>query len=849
MKFLYQPTDEINTHRIFDIRLLDGKLSFVRADDKRVSFYIVENGKIIHEQSYDYPEAWVYFQNFAHEADGTIYGVEKRGHIIKFANNTQTLVYTSPKNSKEVLYDIDIQNGQIFFVDVYGGRICKVLSDKIAYTILSSQSLDGKATDGKDVSISNVYAKQDTLFTVYNDTIVNFKPDGQILSRESTFLIGQRQTLINYSYISIFGLALLCLAYLILRIICHVLVNKPKLSIVAISEIAIVIFTLVLSGSIIFGVSNPFQFNYLDHVTNQLRDMAISGANRFNEDWLDGINYASDFMNEDYANMSSLLHSITTERHAVDSRYGAEINVIDDDGRGYAIVYTDNSIGTYYPMAPSTYIDVKKVYDTGESLESEPTLAGSGTFLFGHAPIFNREGKVVAVFSITQDNYRVMETFDKIIIDIAINVMLVIIALIFFMNEGFTIVPQLGEEKRLGVNFASIGDNPAPLSMLRIMAFSIGFVLDMSSSFLSVYTSSFWNETLGISQAMAGAIPLFANTIFVSISALFCGVLFRKIGFSYLTAIGNAFASCGDLLSGLSQNYISICIALLLNGIGFGILSNSIMLAIGMVEPLDKQNRGFIGIDVGMTAGTNIGSIIGALLALSLPYYQVYFVSTTLWALQIFMFWRVGKYIKMPTKTETKLQIAAIDKPKFIPFKALFLSLLIYLPYTLMGNFEYFYIPIFTEQSNYSETYASLLFVMHSVSVVALGSSLVGILGNKLKEKLIILSYLLAILAWLLIADTTDLKVVSLAMLILGISFSFGNTVATQTILQAKCIKNVDDETKLSLINFSSGLGMALSSIVFSIIMDNGLIFGMSIFAVICVVLLSLSFIIMRVSK
>ena len=76
----YKPTDEINKHRIFDIRFSDGKLSFVRADDKKVSFCVVENGDVISEQSYDYPEAWVYFQNFAHEADGTIYGVEKRAH-------------------------------------------------------------------------------------------------------------------------------------------------------------------------------------------------------------------------------------------------------------------------------------------------------------------------------------------------------------------------------------------------------------------------------------------------------------------------------------------------------------------------------------------------------------------------------------------------------------------------------------------------------------------------------------------------------------------------------------------------------------------------------------------------
>ena len=211
----YKPTDEINKHRIFDIRFSDGKLSFIRADDKQVSFCVIENGEIISEESYDYPEAWVYFQNFAHEADGTIYGVEKRGHIIKFANNAQSVVYTSPKGSKEVLYDVDVfQNGQIFFVDVYGGRICRVISDTLAYPVIYSQILDGQSTNGKGVQISNVYAKSDILFTVYNDSVVAFKANGQVLSREGTFANGKKRNLINLSYLLIFGLGLFCLGYL-----------------------------------------------------------------------------------------------------------------------------------------------------------------------------------------------------------------------------------------------------------------------------------------------------------------------------------------------------------------------------------------------------------------------------------------------------------------------------------------------------------------------------------------------------------------------------------------------------------------------------------------------------------
>ncbi|MBR0251276.1 MAG: MFS transporter [Synergistaceae bacterium] len=845
----YKPQDEINKHRIFDIRFTDGKLSFVRADDKNVSLCVIEKGRIISEESYDYPDAWVYFQNFAHTPDGAIYGVEKRGHIIKFADNSQSVVYSSPKDSKEVLYDIDISDkGQIYFVDIYGGRICRVLSDKTAFTVLLSQSLYGKSTDGKGVSISNVYAGGDILFTIYNDEAVGFDAGGNVKFRQNSFALGKRQLIIFGIYTAIFTLSLICLIYLMIRAACYFIYCKPKFSRVTILEIGLIIFTLVLSSSIIYGVSNPFQYNYLEHISGQLKDMAIIGANRFNEDWLEGIHNASDFMNEDYSGISDLLYSITTANHDVDSRYGAEIDIIDPDGRAYALCYTDLSIGTYYPLDPSTQADVQKIYETGDSSSSKPTLSAGGTFLFGRSPIFSREGKVIGVLAVAQDNYRVMELFNRIITNIIVGVMLSIVAMIFFMNEGFAIIPEMREEKRLGINFARIGDKPASLAMLRILAFAIVFVLNMTSSFLPVYTSGFWNETLGIPESMAGALPLFANALFISLSALFCPFLNRKIGFRFLTAIGIICCSSGDLLAGLSRNYISILLALLLNGMGFGILTNTIYLTIGMIEPQDKQQKSLVGNAVGTSAGINIGTIVGSFLASSLPYHQVFFVTSTLWVLLIFLFWHAGKQIKQPAVVKADAEQSSSDevRKKFIPFKGIILLLILFMPYAFIEGFQYFYIPILIDNLGYNPTYTSALLVIRAIFVIALSSAMVEIVWGKLKNKGAIAAYLTALSAWMLIAGTTDLRVVIVSIIFLGISFSFGNTVLIQTFLESDYVKNIENDTALVLCNFFIGLGNALSSIVFGIILGSGLMFGMSIFSAICLVLLLLSFILLR---
>ncbi|MDO4804431.1 MAG: MFS transporter [Lachnospiraceae bacterium] len=841
----YEPKDEINRHRIFDLRFESGALSFIRADDKGITLCAIRDDLLITIASYPYPDAWIYFQNFAHTRNGAIYGVQKQGQIIRFAGSGQKTVYQSPEGSSEVLFDVDVdEDGRVYFVDIYGGRICSVMSRGHSREVIGPADVLGEDNGGNGSVVSNIYANDATLATIYNDQVVLFNTNGKIALCESVFPKGP-------SFYLYFGTSLVAVLmvffgalYLVLRLYFYFRLNQIRLSGMVISEIFFVVFTLALSFSIIYGVTEPFGYNYLSTITGNLKDMAIIGANRFDPDWLRGIKTAADFKNEDYNAMTSLMHAITTDKHDVTSRYGAEVDIIDPDGRGYSLSFTDDSIGTYYPLDAYTYEEIQKIYETGEASESEPTISAGGTFLFGRAPIVDENGKVVAVFAVAQDNYKVMEMFQSIISGVLISILLAVIAVIFLLNEGFVLLPEIREAKHGNVK-ATIGGHPVPLSVLRIMTFTVAFVLNMTSSFLSVYTSSFWSESLGIPQSLAGAIPLFANSILVAVSALFCPTLMNKLGFQKLTILGLLLAGCGDCLAGFSKAYAPIVMALLLNGAGFGILMNTISITIGMVDQDDRRQKGFAGYNAGFVAGINCGMIAGSFIAGVLEYNQVFFVTTALWVSQILLFAAAGKGIHTKKGDVWAEDRAELEKHGF-PILGLLYVLIVAIPYSIIGSFQYYYIPILSDSLGYNEKYTSLLMLIFAICGILLGDRLTGIMWHRLKDKAVFSAYSLALIAWLIISSTNDLRIVAMAMVVLGISFAFGLNVIVETFLNQWFMKHIKEDTAMSVYNFATGIGQSFSSIVCGIILAAGMFYGMAAFACVCAALLVLALILFR---
>lgn len=418
--------------------------------------------------------------------------------------------------------------------------------------------------------------------------------------------------------------------------------------------------------------------------------------------------------------------------------------------------------------------------------------------------------------------------------NIFINVLLVTIALLFLLNEIYVTAKEKRQERKHNSDVPCIDGKPVPVHVMRLCAFGISFVLNMTSSFLSVYTSGFWTETLGITQALAGAVPLFANSLFVTASALFVPILHEKAGFRFTVAAGVICSCGGDLLAGLSVNYSSIVLALLLNGLGFGLLLNSISISIGRMEPEEKRQTAVSNFNASCMAGINSGMIAGSFLAGAIAYHRIFYVTSVLWALLWLLFAYASRFI--PGKAVGLYKRRGIIQ---LPWRSLLYNVVLVLPYALTGSFMYYYIPIYTSNLGYSEKYCSLLMILYALCVIVLSTPLSRMIWERLKRRSVYLAVGMALFAWLMIAAATHMIVALIAMLILGISFSFGLNVLVFAFMEDTSAQGINGEDAMSVYNFFNSAGQTVSSIVCGLILGAGMLRGMLVFSGCCVLFIA----------
>lgn len=850
----YEPSDEVNKHRVFDPRILDGKLTFIYADDREIRQQVAEaDGSIQTVQTYDCGDAWVYMQNFAQRTVGDFYGIHKTGEIWHYESGEKKLFFSlengkPKKNTKiqgnseakendgmQVLYALDVSaDGTVYYTDLYHASVQKVTGTHRSETVVDAASLAGKSAASVDDRLYTVTASGSggtSLCTTADNVAVTFEPDGTVTRRTGQFQYDLSMSAWSIGQLVIWLAGAVCFVFVLIRAVALACFNFKNLSLILKIEIILLPVIIGVATGVAGGILRPIQQIYNDTLMGNLKNIALVGSGEFEEQWLESTRASSGFMNADYTAMSELLHRLTTDKHDYDNRYGAEVDCVDADGRAYAVVFTDNSIGTYYPLDESNEEAVKEIYQTKKAVVSMPATESGGTFIYGRAPILDADGNVIAVFSVAQDSYSIQQSFSTAIRNIFINVLLAVVVLMFLLNEFFVTLQEKTQAEKKSSDVPSIAGKPVPVHILRLCAFGISFVLNMTSSFLSVYTSGFWTEGLGISQALAGAFPLFANSLFVTVSALFVPTLHEKIGFRFTVVVGIVCSCGGDFLAGISGNYISIVLALLLNGLGFGLLMNSISISIGRMEPKEKSQTAFSNFNAGCIAGINSGMIVGSFLAGVVSYNRIFYVTSVLWALLGILFAYASKFI--PGRA------VGLQKKKtnrHISWRSLMYNILLVLPYAIIGSFIYYYIPIYTSNLGYSEKYCSVLMVLYAFCGILLSTSLSRVIWEKMKKWSVYLAIVMALAAWLLIAASASMTFAVIAMLILGISFSFGLNVLVFTFMSDASDQGVDGEDAMSVYNFFNSAGQTVSSVVCGLILGFGMLRGMIYFSVCCVV-------------
>ncbi len=831
----YTKEEEVNQHRIYDPQIIDGRLYVLYADDKGITQYEIISGEAVEIGFWEFEDAWIYMQNFRQTGEGEFYAVEKKGHLTRFSKEGTETVYDADELSHEVLFFAEVDSeGNVYYTDLYNGRVCRVVDKGHSEEVFRAADFGQEgAAFGSMTSLKITSSSLGDYFGFMLDgkALILNRDGGACFSADSL----KRGSTLRFKAARmriILAVSVLYAAYLVLRILFYLIEHKPKLRTIWKMEIGFGLFAVVMTSVLLVSLSTSFERSYMESLAQQVENLALSGSNMIDAEWLKKIDNMSDFMGEEYRNVLDALYGVAVKNHDYDDRFGAQMEMLDEDGRAYAIAYSDSSIGVYYPLDEYSAQELAGIYASGEGLYNLSSVFAGGTFIYGRAPVFDDQGNVAGVLDVALDSYRERESLRDNARSIMVSAVLSIIVIMFLINESFSLAD--GKKKYEEGTEITISGSVVPVYMLRLAAFGVCFVLNMTSSFLSVYTSSFWSKGLGISEAMAGAVPLFANGVFSALSALVCPKLMEKAGFRRLAAAGILCSGAGDLLAGLSRGYPAIVLALLLNGLGFGILINSVSITIGRIDDDKDREDGYAGFNAGCVAGINCGMIVGSILVSFIEYHEVFFITSALWLSLIFLFWNVGRAIPKaePVPSEDEERVRGRISPS-----ALLYAVFVVMPYAAVGSFMYYYLPILVTSGGYSEEYVSLLMMVYAVCGIFLGKKLAFVLWSKLGRRSAIFAIVLAFVGWEIIAVYPAMSMVAMAMLFIGVSFSFGVNVMMYAFLMQKGVAKMGQHMAVGVYEFASRTGQCVSPLVCSALMGMGFAYGIGVFAVGCVVM------------
>lgn len=838
----YESSKIVNKHTLFNLRVVEDGVEFISADTKGFKINHVSFDKK-HElkSEYSFSDAITLIQNYdVDSASGNIYMADKRGAILCANSEGISTYYQLEKNSKHTPYDVSVgSDGSVYFTDIYEVSINKILKDGSVQKILTKDQLYPDGNIGKNdglfytVTINSVKFdngdNKDVISTIYGDTgIYSVTDSGEVILNQSEFRQSDTYLFREIVAYILVGICIIGLLYILTRGIILFIINSKNIKLIYKIEIIIITMMTIASAISIYALLPQFTDIYTDQLSKNLLSISNMVANTIDTDAIQNINSNTDYMGKDYKKIMNQLNDTLIKKQDEYGILGAQLEKY-EDGVGYSIAFPDNSISSYYPLdSYSTSID-QRIYESKEPDVQNMNITG-GSFICARTPIFNSDGDVIAVINVGKDNLILSSQVRKLVLDVVTNLILILIIAIFLINEVIAFINQrtvFKKDKDNPNEIYTINNRPIPMHMLKLFIFICAMALNFSSSFLAVYTTKIYANELGISSTIAGTIPLLINAAFIALSALICPIILKKINFRTLAIIGAISATSGDLMIACLNNYQFAVIGLLLNGLGYGILFNSLSTYIGQLGA-EKRADGFSRIDSSRTTGVACGTIFGAFLAELIPYNKVFFFSAALWALTIVLGIYLGKYLVGRAINEGSSE-GKISSIKFI--SSLRISsyiLLLSIPYTIISSFLYYYVPIYGENAGLSTKQVSLIMILYLMVTIFLATPLTKFAQGMMKKNSVYVAIILSMFALMIIGLYDNIYILLLGLLMLGLASSFGNNVNMTYFLDEKRSKEYGEENALGTYNFLSNLGGSTNFLIFGAILAGGMASGMA---------------------
>ena len=799
----YTRGEYINKHRFYGLCMCEGELTFAECLDNCIYIHRGEKIDILScENAFNAVSDIVF--------DGkTPVVLLKNGEILRYEEETPRKVYSTgwPGEEERIPFRMAVHSGYVYMTDIRGN--CVVEIDSASQTVRTVyENIDSQTVSFSDTGHMLLFA---------SDGLHVVSPEGEqhylVLQKSIKTLMQQRLFLVDC------GFLVIVLIILLIRIVA--LRRAHRHSGQGSFGLLLVITALIVGTVISFVLLSSFRNTYLDKIREQLKSTAFITATSIDWEDLGRVRQASDFGGEAYTRLCDTMERIFPMN--VDFFRTTYCNILRLDENheyGWGLAYLDQSIGVYFPLDEVETAEVQEVYRTAELVWNDAVADVTGTYLSVKVPVQDSEGHVVGAVAVGADTFVVDEMLDSMQRSVLLSIVVIILLLWVMSTELAAFSSNTAAYEQA---LKEKGKKAIPNHMIRIMIFAVFAAFNMVSSFLPVFILRRSTQIPEGIRDLAASFPMAINIFVMGIMSLFCASAVRKLGIRRVFILSTAFSLCGNLILRFLPGYGAILLGLLLDGMGVGLITNTIYVMLTFLPDEDSRQGALSIYNTASLSGINFGMIMGGLLAVWAGQRNVFLIVSSIWLFMMALGVHLSRTLEsVLVPADLSMEEEKLNARQFVRNKAVWsFFALVQNPYILFNSFAFFFVPIFCEGIGYNEAIVSILLMLYSEVAVLLGDYMTEKMDHVLGQRAIYLAMALNIGALAVFAFNWNINGLVIALLLLGLSASFGKPLQQTWYLRQKPVIRYGEDRAMGVYNFSENIGESLGPIVFSRLMTG----------------------------
>ncbi|GEM_PF-1589277 len=823
-------TVRVNKHKIMLLACRDGKVHYARKDSNAItlsSFDIqrgTETARVI-----QFKHAFDFIGDMTEDSAGNVYVLDKTGCIFKLNDDKTefTLLYRAPADEYPGWIEPS-SNGKLFFTDLYTDSVIE---------------LDTR-TGEKHVAVKN--AGSVTVTPVPFSTLQN-----PVKSKNQFF----KQVLL----LAVFALFVLCtLAFAVVMII---MFFKSSMHIIRRISFYIIIIVVVVAGTVTYKLTNEFSKVMRAQILAQMENMAYSVANTIRPATLDSIQTAADFASQEYRDLIRSMENVIDPDLTINNNVYCDIFKYDEKHGAYACAYLDQAIGTYYPLTEGEAAEIKQIYELGQSVRSSKNDT-SASYTYVSVPVINDDGRVCGVVSVMTENYMLMNQINDMKQSVLLGLVVTLIFVWLAMGEALSYILSKSQAQMEAQERMARGEpekKSFPHYYIRLMVFALFAAYNMTTTFLPMVIANGAIETLGgRGGSFAAAIPISVNLFIIGLMALFCERIIRRAGFTKVIAIGAGLSAASNLLIfAFMYSYPVLFFALVIDGIGVGLTTNSLYMMVSQIPDAKNRTSGYAAYNAAQISGINFGMLCGAFLVQNIGRQLVFPLVTVMWLVSALLFMLLWQTLGIAAGSMHERRTAGYAEASKTAGKTMrilsFLSkrrvwsfiLLAQAPFALMGSFVYYYLPLYSEANGLSEVIVAVLMMLYSMFAIYLGNKLTKWVVQKTGALSPYAAIILCIAAVLTYAVSRSFSGFFAAIFILGLANGFGRSVLQAHFSLLQECEEFGLPDAMGIFNFTDFIGQSFGPAVMGMVfLSKNMTVSAAVFAIILTLVCTAHFII-----